>query len=187
MNQRGKHIISLIIFTFLWLALMAVIFYFSHQSADISSGQSLGVGKFIFKVVGISGNRQFALAILIERAIRKSAHFIEYALLGILTLGVFGKADHLFRTKRVARGMILQLDNYPSPKKRSFLVGALSLAWCIIYAVSDEIHQLYIPGRCGAIIDVILDAGGSLFGIALFVLFRYIFVHRKKHNQTIKV
>jgi len=37
----------------------------------------------------------------------------------------------------------------------------------IIYGVSDEIHQLYVPGRNGHIADVLFDASGALLMVLL--------------------
>ena len=41
----------------------------------------------------------------------------------------------------------------------------VSLLICVIYALSDEIHQLFIIGRSGNIIDVLIDSLGSIIGI----------------------
>jgi VanZ family protein len=38
----------------------------------------------------------------------------------------------------------------------------------VAYAVSDEVHQHFIPGRSGAILDVFFDAIGVLAGIVIF-------------------
>lgn len=43
---------------------------------------------------------------------------------------------------------------------RSFIVG-------LLYAVSDEIHQLYVPGREASVIDVGIDAAGLLLALLL--------------------
>ncbi len=38
------------------------------------------------------------------------------------------------------------------------------------YAFSDELHQLFIPGRNGAIADVFLDTiGGSVGGLIVYL------------------
>jgi VanZ family protein len=46
---------------------------------------------------------------------------------------------------------------------------ALGLAalFSILYAVSDEVHQLYVPGRNGSALDVGIDACGVLAGAGL--------------------
>jgi VanZ family protein len=38
----------------------------------------------------------------------------------------------------------------------------------VLYSVSDEIHQVFVPGRHGAPLDVAIDAVGVAVGIALW-------------------
>ncbi len=43
------------------------------------------------------------------------------------------------------------------------------LAWlmAIVYAVTDEFHQSFVPGRTPRVTDVLIDAAGAALGIAL--------------------
>jgi len=41
---------------------------------------------------------------------------------------------------------------------------------CFLYAISDEIHQLFIVGRNGNVVDVLIDTCGSMFGIFLLLI-----------------
>jgi hypothetical protein len=43
-----------------------------------------------------------------------------------------------------------------------------SFAAAVVYAVSDEVHQHFVPGRNGAPLDVALDAVGVLAGVLVF-------------------
>jgi VanZ family protein len=38
----------------------------------------------------------------------------------------------------------------------------------VLYAVSDEVHQHFVPGREGRALDVAIDAAGAAIGAALF-------------------
>ncbi|HET6623275.1 MAG TPA: VanZ family protein [Gaiellaceae bacterium] len=38
----------------------------------------------------------------------------------------------------------------------------------VLYAVSDEVHQLFVPGRLGSPIDVAIDAVGVVAGVLLW-------------------
>ena len=77
-------------------------------------------------------------------AVRKAAHFSEYALLGFL--------------------WYICLRHKPKNLLTAFLATAG-------YAVTDEIHQLFVPGRAGVIWDVVIDSSGGLCGIlTAFVL-----------------
>ena len=44
--------------------------------------------------------------------------------------------------------------------------GAFALA--VVYATSDEVHQLFVRGRHGSPLDVAIDAVGALIGIGLW-------------------
>lgn len=50
----------------------------------------------------------------------------------------------------------------------------LIFAWAgsALYGLSDEIHQMFVPGRTFQLGDLALDFFGALIGIFLFVLFR---------------
>lgn len=49
--------------------------------------------------------------------------------------------------------------------------AALVLAICALYAVSDEWHQTFVPGRSGRATDVLIDVAGA--GAALAALARW--------------
>lgn len=38
----------------------------------------------------------------------------------------------------------------------------------LLYGVSDEMHQMLVPGRCASFFDLFLDGTGSFLGGALF-------------------
>jgi VanZ like family len=58
---------------------------------------------------------------------------------------------------------------------KPFSSGILIL-FCVAYGISDELHQLFVPGRYTSIYDVIADTIGSGLGILIFKKF----VLRKK-------
>lgn len=84
---------------------------------------------------------------LLSLIIRKLAHFTEYLILGTLVINMFTKNN----------------------AKKSCL---LSILLCIIYAISDEIHQIFTPGRACQIKDILIDSVGSITGIYLFKLLK---------------
>ena len=43
-----------------------------------------------------------------------------------------------------------------------------SLALGVVYAISDEVHQHFVPGRLGSPLDVAIDAVGVAFGVLLW-------------------
>lgn len=80
---------------------------------------------------------------LLSLIIRKLAHFTEYLILGTLVINMFTKNN----------------------AKKTYL---LSILLCIIYAISDEIHQIFVPGRACQIKDILIDSVGSITGVYLF-------------------
>ena len=127
---------------------MALIFYLSHQPATESDGLSIGITEKILELI-----QRIVPDITLDigrfnHIVRKNAHFFVYLVLGVL----------------VANG----LTN--SSKATVFRVALLI---CVLYAISDEVHQLFVPGRGGQIKDVIIDSTGSLVGILGYILKTY--------------
>lgn len=52
-----------------------------------------------------------------------------------------------------------------SPKKQVIFAGALGA----LYAISDEIHQTFVPGRSGQVQDVLIDFLGVIIGICVLL------------------
>ncbi len=82
----------------------------------------------------------------------KVAHIIEYGIFGWLLLRSFSR---LFLTNHKIFSVV-------------FIAGTL-------YASSDEIHQLFVPGRLGTIGDFLADTVGILLSIII-----YFMIHRRK-------
>src|SRR5215203_2175386 len=91
---------------------------------------------------------------LVRLAIRKSAHAAEYAILAWLIWRAF---------RRPTRG-----DRRPW----SWTLAAGVLVLLILYAISDEWHQSFVPNRTGSATDVCIDTAGGLIGLVL-VWLRY--------------
>jgi len=54
-----------------------------------------------------------------------------------------------------------------SAKKQVLFSGGMG----IIYAITDEIHQLFVPGRSGKLEDVLIDTIGVWIGICVLLFF----------------
>jgi Predicted integral membrane protein len=141
-----KKIIILISWSavFLW---MLLIFCFSSQVVEKSRMLSEGIViTSIDTVEKVTPVSDFDMEQL-EYFVRKNAHFFNFLVLGILVVNA---------------------------KRRSGFKGLkwfiAALVFCILYAVSDEIHQLYVPGRGGQLQDVLIDSAGVLAGSTLYVI-----------------
>ena len=79
------------------ILMMAVIFLFSAKTADASEQMSMGVTQWISKLVGISpaeaggfGNSLYDMLSVMDHYVRKTAHFLEIRLLGVLVCRALG-------------------------------------------------------------------------------------------------
>ena len=134
-----------------------MIFKFSELSGLKSTKQSRGLTYNILKV--LDGNKLSEKDIIkltkkINPVIRKIAHFSIYMILAIFTY------------------MFIENLNIKSKSERERLRKNVlyTFIFCIIYAIFDEIHQIYVPGRTGKPIDVIIDTLGASMGITIILL-----------------
>ena len=160
-RERGKRWF-LFVLLIVW---MGMIFYFSAKPAVQSAEMSASVGKMVGKLFVPGFNEmeeqeQDSFAENIDFVVRKSAHACEYAVLGIL---LFWNYEQKIRKRSVLAG-----------------ISWLSVA---VYAATDEIHQLFVPGRSGQISDVLLDSFGGLAGVAFSVIIQGLIRKRKKDGS----
>jgi VanZ family protein len=123
----------------------------SNQPATVSDSQSIGL-LYLFSKLGININSIFGD--LANFVVRKCAHFIEYMILALLA---FNLIKLYFNIKQVV---------------------ILTIVFVFLYACSDEIHQLFVLGREGAIRDVVIDTCGGI----VLVLIKLGVYYRKKHQ-----
>ena len=128
---------------------MGVIFAFSAQEATASKKTS---GKTLIKIASavskdfkkLPPKKQMKKVEPFQTAIRKIAHLTEYAILGILSYIAF----------------LLH-------KKKKIELSATTL--CALYAITDEIHQLFVKGRACRWYDVLIDTSGAVIGIMIII------------------
>ncbi len=152
-NIYGKfNIFFKVLFFLISFAICAFIFCMSAQTATKSSEVS---GGLIFKLseILISDFKykdlisQQAIVESLQFIIRKSAHFLIYAALGLNLCGFVSTFKVGFR--------------------KLFFIPFFA---CVLYAISDEVHQLYVMGRSCELRDVIIDSSGAVLGIFVFIL-----------------
>lgn len=137
------------------LAWMVAIFMLSHQPGADSTVTSNRVAVLIFRILDfVLGNIGMSEELFLVRyipIIRKTAHFTEFAILGILIENV--------------------LRDYAGKNSVYF-----SLLTGFLYACSDEIHQLFIVNRYCSLNDVMIDSFGVLIGVVLchFIIVKWI-------------
>lgn len=134
----------------LTLSVMVFIFVQSALTGEVSGAESNVIVQFVSGLTGIPAE---SLGLFV----RKAAHFTEFMILGMcLTLNVKDR---------------LQL------KAAALDFGRLwPASWLIAtaYAATDEIHQLFVPERACAFVDVCIDSCGAALGafVAGLVLLR---------------
>ncbi len=129
-----------------------IIFQFSSQNGEESGNLSGKIAKFLIKQLPIEETQQSLKKT--ETIIRKMAHFSIYTLLGFL--------------------LMFFMNTYPIKVKEKI---SISLLVGILYAISDEIHQKFVPGRSCQITDVMIDSLGVTLGI--FLLLMLLEIHKK--------
>ena len=156
-----KHKLKLALRLLLLLSVMAAIFAFSSQPADESQKLSDGFRDCLRAFLGflpeIEGNA--------GKNIRKCAHFAEFMCMGM--------ASELFFSE-------LYIDR----QKRLLRSGTVSAAVCVMYACSDEFHQLFVPGRSCQAADVFIDGAGAALGIALVLACYVLKIRKAGHSDN---
>ena len=128
---------------------MLLIFVLSGQTAPDSDQLSKGlinlVLPFIDQLIPVFGNgTPDDLLLYLDHLVRKLTHFLLYLVLGVLSVRALVKN---------------QVSTWKSV--------TFSVLICLLYAMTDEWHQVFVPGRSGQPSDVLIDSLGALAG-ALF-------------------
>lgn len=153
----------LIILAIIW---MGVIFMFSAQVSDESKSSSNKVTSAVVNTVisikkeNISEEKRQKIIEDKTFIVRKSAHFTEYFILGLI--------------------LILYLQ---TKEKLATKYIILAIIFCVLYATSDEIHQLFVDGRSCKIMDILIDTCGSSLAILGFTSIYKLTTNLKKQKE----
>lgn len=79
----------------------------------------------------------------------------------------FAFADKLFHfgAYGVLGALFLRAFNTLHLKNRKIILILSSILASVIYGMSDELHQLFVPHRDASFMDIIADMLGSIFGV----------------------
>ena len=133
---------------------MIFIFIHSAMPGDTSTAES---DFFVMPIQGFSGLDHDFLSLIV----RKAAHCAVYAVLGgCLLLNAHDFAA--WRSKRMRNENGQDAPSWGGGRK-------IALAWAAgtFFALTDEIHQLFVPGRSGGLFDVCLDSIAVAVGAAV--------------------
>lgn len=157
--MKTKKIISFIV-VLLW---MGTVFYFSHQPGVGSSNTSKTVATKIVQIIDykekMGQEQRNEMINKVDPYLRKIAHYSIYLVGGFIIANAM-------RNKTTKEGKLI------------LSAGAIG----VMYAITDEIHQLYIAGRSGRLVDILIDSLGVFTGVVLFLILS-ILVQRIKNRK----
>lgn len=139
---------------FIW---MVVIFLFSNEGSELSSGRSSAIVSFFMDAWSLALPEDMLTFIT-----RKSAHIVAYFILGML--------------------LYTLVKDYKLSSRRAIW---FSIGIALLYAITDELHQSFIPGRSAEIRDVVIDTVASGLGVgAFYILYRRRYTRKNSNNDV---
>ncbi len=159
-RKNKNNSISVYVYGAIVLFWMTLIFFFSSQDATQSGDSSSELTHVVLDALTQLGiicacNISPAEFTRAEGIIRTLAHFFEYFAFSIIT--------YQFIRSIISNKSVKNL--------------LLPLLICMTYALSDEIHQYFVPGRAMDIMDWIVDSSGILIASLIMFLF-----HKARRN-----
>ena len=145
---------------FLVIFWMSFIFSFSSSEGEESGSLSRDLLVKVIEVVTPYKDGDAKMEELVDVLhfpFRKLAHFTVYFILGATVINMF---------------YAFNINKYTL---------ILSVIICIIYAISDEVHQMFVSDRNGQISDVLLDSSGSC--LAIYLISRF-YILRGKYEKV---
>ena len=150
-NVSIKQVIGLLLII-IW---MVIIFLFSNQQGNASSVTSNKVTKEIIEVLPstkhLEENQKNEIVKKVNPIMRKIAHYTIYLVGGILIMFFISTI-----VQSEKRGVLF-----------SVLIG-------LVYAITDEIHQMFMDGRTAKITDVFIDTLGVITGVVIYITIKKI-------------
>ena len=160
--MEKTKIIRYIFFTLMILTCI-IIFIFSSQNGEESTEVSDGFISRFIDIFPLTKNQtedqKQEIIKNLQFIVRKTAHFSIYTILGITSMEFINTYNISYKKKI---GI-------------SFLIG-------VLYAISDEFHQLFSSGRTAKVMDVGIDSAGVIFGI--FIVYVIIKLYKTLKTKT---
>lgn len=148
---------------------MIFIFVLSNMNSAASGSKSQNIVKKTVDVTTTVGSNVGVVKKPSEEKIEKISTDLN---------PIFRKFSHAF-VYLILAILVANALNVSKVKK----VFIFTILICILYAASDEIHQLYIPGRSGEVRDVMIDTFGALIGYSFYKLMFILFNKKRKYAK----
>lgn len=157
-----KQVIGLLLII-VW---MVTIFCFSNQKGTQSSITSNKVTKEIIEVLpstkNLEENQKKEIVKKVNPVMRKIAHYTIYLVGGIL--------------------IMFFITTFELSEKRTIIYSTLI---GLIYAITDEIHQMFMDGRTAKVTDVFIDTLGVITGIVIYITIeKIIYCIKSKYDKS---
>ena len=148
-----RYLFLAVIFWFMTLFWIVVIFSLSNQDANASS-------EFSHMILNVF-NELFNSDVQDDSILRMVAHSSEFALLTILSYVALSSTNKISNKTSYAESPVKLMR---SDNEMNII---FTLWFTVLNAIVDEYHQLFVSGRAGTILDVLID----IIGIVLVLIF----------------
>ena len=114
-------------------------------------------------IIDCNENNRESMIEAVQFPIRKAAHMTEYAIFSIFVM------------------IALIVDGIKGVR-----IPVISAVIAIAFAATDEFHQTFVPGRYGCVLDVLIDAAGSIIGlIIVYIIYKNVCKHKDEKCNNI--
>ncbi len=166
-----KYVVMAVIFWILTLSWIVVIFGLSSDNASQSSDLSNTVLNIINEIFNSSINDDSVLRIV--------AHASEFALLTVFTYLALSSTNKISVRTSYSESPVKLLR---SDNEMNII---FTLWFTIINAIFDEYHQLFVDGRDGSIMDVLIDLIGIVVVLIVVRVIFTIYMKTKGESEVI--
>ncbi len=166
-----RYCVLAFIFWVMTLSWIVTIYYMSAQTGAQSSQMSHG---FVSAL-----NEIFGLNIQDDSIVRMVAHTAEFALLTFLSYMALSSTNKISNKTSYAESPV-KLMRSDNEMNISF-----TLWFAILNAIFDEYHQLFVLGRDGSIIDVMVDMIGIVVVLIIIRIVFTIYLKTKGRNEIV--
>ena len=147
---------------------MMTIFGFSADEAEVSQSKSDIITEKVIEAIvkyydDMTLEKQKDVWDAVSFYVRKTGHFGEYGILSVL--------------------IFLFLITFESVRNRHLWLLS-DVAVCVVYAITDEVHQGFVDGRSPKIMDVIIDTSGAFVGLMFaFIIWHFVVMRMLKDKK----
>lgn len=166
-----RYLFLAVLFWFLTLVWIVVIYCLSNQTAVESSGLSHMFLSFI--------NEIFNSNYTDDSIIRSVAHSSEFALLTVLSYIALSSTNKISNKTSYSESPVKLMR---SDNEMNII---FTLWFTVINSIFDEYHQLFVIGRDGSILDVLIDLLGIIIVLIIIRVIFTIYLKTKGRSEVV--